>query len=206
MKSKLLLSSLLAGAALAMASAPASAGVVCNNCTYAGNPGSYIGTYNPNTNDNGTVGNATTGTNGNFDNYWVFDINPGGEASVNAIFLPTDNISNFDVKLYSVTNAPCSANTISAGGACSLVQTGALVGDGFTSPAYSSSINFTDLTAGRYAFEVTGTISGLTPNQPASYVGQIQVRNDVPEPASLALVALGLLGAGAASRKRKVVE
>jgi hypothetical protein len=107
---------------------------------------------------------------------------------VNAIFLPINNISNFDVKLYAVTGSSCLPNSGTAGGACAGLSLGALLADGFTSPAYSTVIDFTALDVGRYAFVVSGTISGLSPTQPASYTGNLQVQeNSVPEPGTLAL-------------------
>lgn len=194
--------SLFAAMVLLALSAVASATVVCNNCAYIqGQPGTYLGTHSPLTDDNSTFGNATTGQNGAFSNWWVFDINPAGAASVNAIFLPINNISNFDVQLFSVTGSNCAANGPTTGGLCSSLTTGAMVADGFTNPAYATVIDFTALTAGRYAFNITGTISGLAPTQPASYTGNLQVQA-VPEPASAVLATLGLAGI-AFTRRRK---
>jgi hypothetical protein len=198
------LKSLFAGLAMLAMSAAASAGVICNNCAYLqGQPGTYIGVHNPLASDNSTFGNATTGFNGAFSNWWVFDINPAGAASVNAIFLPIANISNFDVTLWTAAGSVCAPNGATTGGLCSPLVTGAMVADGFTNPAYATVIDFTALTAGRYAFNITGTISGLAPTQPASYTGNLQVQA-VPEPATLAIAGLGLLGV-AYTRRRKSV-
>ena len=191
----------------ALLSGTASAAVICNNCAYitgGGSVATYLGDHNPQNDDNSTFGNATTGQNGAFSNWWVFKIDPAGLASVNAIFLPINNISNFDVKLYSLTAETCAAQTAgsSSGAACTVATTGALMGDGFTSPAYATVIDFTFLDAGFYAFNVTGTISGLGATQPASYTGNLQVAV-VPEPASLALVALSLVIGGLSLRSRR---
>jgi len=197
------LKSLLAGLALLALSAVASAGVICNNCAYIqGQAATNLGLHNPVVDDNSTFGNATTGQNGDFSNWWVFRIDPAGDVSVNAIFLPIANISNFDVQLYSLTSQNCAANTATTGGACSSFTAGALLADGSTNPAFATVIDFTSIAAGFYAFNVTGTISGLTPTQPASYTGNLQVNeSSIPEPGTLALAGLSLMGIAFTSRR-----
>ena len=189
--------------AFAAMTLPAGAAVVCDTCSYTGNPGSNLGLHNTTQQDNSTFGNSTTGADGNFSNTWVFSIAPAGASAVNAIFLPFDNISNFDVDLYAVTSSTCAANTPGDAGACSAVTLGAQLVDGVTPVEWASGFNFFSLNAGTYAFVVSGTISGLAVDQPASYTGNLQVRQNVPEPGSFALAGLALLGAGAAQRRKK---
>ena len=194
------------GWALALAAIGAQAGVVCDSCDYLGSPAvaTNLGLHNTILEDNSTFSNSTTGTNGNFSNWWVFSIAPAGQASINAIFLPIRNITNFNVALHSLASLTCAANTATQGGLCSAFGVDTLIADAFTSPAYATVIDFVDLAAGFYAFNVTGTISGLGPNQPASYTGNLQVNAAaVPEPGALALAGLGLLTLGTVTSRRR---
>lgn len=201
---KSLLSVFAALAALACAP-PAQAAVVCDNCAYLqADVATNLGLHNTLTDDNSTFGNSTTGQNGSFSNWWVFSIAPAGLATINAIFLPIANITNFDVDLYSLTSATCVANTATDGGACSAFGVDTQIADGLTAPAYATVIDFVNLAAGFYAFNITGTISNLGPTQPASYTGNLQVnQQEVPEPGALALAGLGLLGLGTVTSRRR---
>jgi hypothetical protein len=191
---------LAAAAALALFAGPASAVVICNNCTYlTGQPATNLGTHDPATFDNSTFGNSTTGQNGNFSNWWVFSIQPAGDATLDMIFLPIRNISNFAVSLFSVTSAVCGG----PGSACSSFATGSLVATGTTGPNYVSLLDTQPLAAGTYAFDVTGTISGLAAGQPASYVGNLQTVAAVPEPETYALLLAGLVGVGFMNKRRQ---
>jgi hypothetical protein len=188
---------LLAGAANAV--------VVCDSCDYIqGAAATNLGVHNPLTGDNSTFSNATTATSGNngpFSNWWVFDINPEGNAAINAIFLPLNNISGFDVTLYNVSSATCAPGGGSAGGACSAFTAGSPVASGFEPVAFASALDFVPLDAGRYAFNIVGNISGLAANQVASYTGNLQVMA-VPEPDTLALMGVGLLAMGFVGKRR----
>ncbi|MET0350856.1 MAG: FxDxF family PEP-CTERM protein [Rhizobacter sp.] len=86
---------------------------------------------------------------------------------------------------------------------------------GSTVPTDSSGFTFersatyapTVLGAGEYGLYVTGLIGtgGFAPAVPASYSGQITFGNiaaPVPEPETWALMALGLVGVGAAARRK----
>ena len=122
---------------------------------------------------------------------------------MNAIFLPVQNISNFDVQLFNVDSSTCAANTPTTAGACSAMDLGTLIVDGDTPVPFATVFDFTALAAGTYAFVISGTISGLTPGQPASYTGNLQTQQSVPEPTTALLAGLGLLGLGLLRKSRR---
>jgi len=191
---------LAAAAALAFFAGPASAVVVCDNCVYiTGQPATNLGEHDPSMFDNSTFGNATTGQNGNFSNTWVFDINPAGNAALDVIFLPIANISNFTVRLFDVVSSTCGGT----GAACTALTLGGLLATSNTIPNYASVLDFTGPLDGTYAFEVSGTISGLLAGQPASYVGNLQTVAAIPEPETYALFGAGLAALAFLRRKKK---
>jgi len=115
------------------------------------------------------------------------------------IFLPIRNISNFTVSLFDVTASTCGG----AGAACTSFATGSLLATGVTTPNYVSLVDFLPLAAGTYAFNVSGTISGLAAGQPASYVGNLQTVAAIPEPETYALIGLGLAMVAFMNKRRK---
>lgn len=189
----------LAVAALAVASfgaQQASANTVCAGCTYDG-AGDYLGSLNPTTFDNSSFTHNAI-ANGAFTDTWLFQINPGGQAAVNAIFLPVGGVTLYDITLYAVTST-CAVPTIDSPCASTL---------GAVKAVNSSAIPFVvqtaqDLAAGFYAFVITGTSqNNPNPGIPSNlYSGNINVQ--VAEPASLAMLGFGLLGVAAARRRRK---
>lgn len=187
--------------ALGVLAGPASAVTICDACTYVtGQPATNLGTHNPGTFDGSTFANSTTGQNGDFDNTWVFSLEPAGKAALDLIFLPIASISNFTVKLFDVESSTCGG----PGSACSSLALGGLLATSTTVPNYASVLDFTSLGAGTFAFEVTGTVSGLVAGQPASYAGNLQTVAAVPEPETYALLAAGLGFVGFAARRRKL--
>ena len=61
------------------------------------------------------------------------------------------------------------------------------------------------LGAGTYGLLVQGLVQGSAPAPTSSYTGQLRfdVAAPVPEPAAWALMAVGVVGIGAAARKRR---
>lgn len=171
---------------------------------YAGNY-TYLGEFDP------TVGEAASFNHvniapGNFNDWWVFDLDPSGAAALNVVFLPTTLISNFSLTLHEVVSSTCT----SVGIACTGVTTGSVLGASVTLPDpadFVTDFDFTALDAGTYAFSITGTVANNSQIPRSLYSGNLTTQ-PVPEPATLALLGSGLLffGRFASRRRRKDTE
>jgi len=182
----------LAAAALGFATQAAQAALICAGCEY-GEAGTFLGAYNPHDFDFGTFQHTDVGQEAgpgsDFEDYWVFDLNPGGSGSMSADFTMLTGISGFTGELYMDGGSTC------AGNACSSVVLGALVdSDASLNSERRWEIIALSLPAGRYIIRVTGTANA---NLTSAYTGQLAF---IAEPGTLALFGLGVLGIGLVRR------
>ena len=212
------LSRIAAAAALAagaLVSTSASAAIICNLCSYdsatAGPNGLslFVGSLNANNGDlsNIQAGASVNGFLGNFAHNYIFNFSPIGSVSSSVTFTPSTEISNFTLQLFSATASGCSAvqsnpqpiGGVGTGGCSSWATTG-LLGTATTGPTNFVNLAFTAIPTGTYLVRISGTSSLGLPN--STYNGAITTQN-VPEPGSLALAGLALVGAAFAARRRK---
>ena len=171
------------------------AALVCTGCEY-GDQATYLGAYNPDTFDFGTFQHSDvgleTGPHAAFVDFWVFDLAPGGSGSMSSDFTMLTGIGGFTGELYFDGGSVC------AGGGCSSVVLGALIDSSASqNSARRWEIIATSLPAGRYVLRVSGTTNG---NLTSAYTGQLAF---IAEPATFALLGLGLLGIGMSLRRNR---
>ena len=168
---------------LMLLGATAQANTVCTGCEYdEGVAGFFLGAYNGLRQDIGTFQNSSL-PNGQFENFWVFDISPASIGSISADFTLLAGIAGFFGELYRDDGSVCVAD------ACSSVSTGALVARESASDARWEIFDI--FAPGRYVLRIGGVGNPLNGG---AYTGQLGfLAFAISEAGTVWLFGLGLL-------------
>lgn len=182
------------------ASTGAQAAVICNGCNYIeGAPATYLGAHNALTNDSSSFQHIFNTVSTPFDDYWVFDIAPVANSSISADYTALAAILAFGGELFADGGSTCAGGP---GTACATLILGGLVASD-SDPSANRFELLAALNPGRYVIHVEGTTNA---DGDSIYTGQMafEATRQVPEPGTLLLLALGLIGiAGVGFRRAR---